>query len=117
MTEQRRTSNNRVLRKQRIRSRVHGTAERPRLTITISNRHVQAQVINDDEHKTLAASSTVGRKASGSLNDFAVWVGTDIAKKAVKTKIKRVVLDRNGKPYHGRVAALADAARKEGLEF
>lgn len=108
---------NLALRKNRIRSTVKGSTARPRLTVSVSNRHIQAQIINDANGKTLVASSTVGRKATGNLSEQAGWVGTDIAKKATKAGIKQVVLDRNGKLYHGRVAALADAARKEGLDF
>ena len=108
---------NRMLRKRRIRSIVSGTAERPRLSVNISNLHVSAQIIDDTSHKTIAAVSTVGTKQTGSLMDKATWVGGEIAKKAKTAKIKAVVFDRSGKLYHGRVQALADAARKEGLEF
>jgi large subunit ribosomal protein L18 len=109
---------NRAQRKGRIRSVVSGTAERPRLTITISNLHVSAQLIDDTSHRTLGAVSTVGQKAvKGSKSEKAAWVGTEIAKVAKTAKIKTVVFDRNGKLYHGRVAALADAARNAGLEF
>lgn len=109
---------NRSLRKGRVRSRVSGTAERPRLTVTISNMHVSAQLIDDVAGKTLAAATTVGAKGvKGSLAEKAAHVGTDIAKKAKKLKIEKVVFDRNGRRYAGRLSALADAARKEGLEF
>lgn len=109
---------NRSLRKGRVRSRVSGTAERPRLTVTISNMHVSAQLIDDVAGKTLAAATTVGAKGvKGSLSEKAAHVGTDIAKKAKKLKIEKVVFDRNGRRYAGRLSALADAARKEGLEF
>lgn len=108
---------NKVLRKNRVRAKVNGTAERPRLTVTISNKHVSAQIIDDAAQRTLVAATTVGAKQTGSLSDLAAFVGTDIAKKAVKAKIKTVVFDRNGRRYAGRLAALADAARKEGLEF
>ena len=108
---------NRTLRKARVRSTVHGTAERPRLTVTISNLHVSAQLIDDTTGKTLAAATTVGAKASGTMTEKAAKVGTEIAKKAVKSKIKTVVFDRNGRQYAGRLKSLADAARKEGLEF
>ncbi|HET6747223.1 MAG TPA: 50S ribosomal protein L18 [Candidatus Saccharimonadales bacterium] len=105
------------LRKNRVRSKVSGVATRPRLTVTISNKHVSAQLIDDEKQKTLAASTTVGTKQDGSLADQAAWVGADIAKKAKKAKITAVVFDRNGRQYAKRLAALADAARKEGLEF
>lgn len=108
---------NRVLRKRRIRARVNGTAERPRLSVFISNRHVSAQIIDDAANKTLVASTSVKSAAKGTLTEKATWVGKDIATKAKKAKITHVVFDRGGRKYHGRVAALADAARKEGLEF
>lgn len=108
---------NKSLRKNRVRAKVSGTAERPRLTVTISNMHVSAQLIDDVKQQTLAASTTVGTKQAGSLGEQAAFVGADIAKKAKKAKITSVVFDRNGRQYAGRLAALADAARKEGLEF
>ena len=108
---------NQAQRKRRIRSTVSGTAERPRLSVHVSNLHVSAQIIDDQASKTLVAVSTVGTKQTGSLTDKAAWVGAEIAKKAKAAKIKSIVFDRNGKLYHGRVKALADAARKEGLEF
>ena len=108
---------NKVLRKNRVRARVSGTTERPRLSVTISNRHVSAQVIDDVTHKTIASSTTVKGKAEGSMAERAAWIGSDIAKKAKKAGVTAIVFDRNGRKYHGRVQALADAARKEGLEF
>lgn len=108
---------NRALRKARVRSTVHGTAERPRLSVTISNLHVSAQLIDDVKGHTMVAASTVGSKATGTMTEKAAAVGADVAKKAVKAKIKTVVFDRNGRQYAGRLKALADAARKEGLEF
>jgi large subunit ribosomal protein L18 len=108
---------NKSLRKNRVRSKVTGSAERPRLTVTISNKHVSAQLIDDVSSTTLAASTTVGTKQTGSTTEQAVFVGSEIAKKAKKAKINAVVFDRNGRQYAGRLAALADAARKEGLEF
>jgi large subunit ribosomal protein L18 len=105
------------LRKNRVRSKVTGSTTRPRLTVTISNKHVSAQIINDEKQNTIAASTTVGTKQEGSLAEQAAWVGADIAKKAKKAKITAVVFDRNGRQYAKRLAALADAARKEGLEF
>jgi large subunit ribosomal protein L18 len=108
---------NKSLRKNRVRAKVTGTAERPRLSVTISNKHVSAQIIDDVAQKTLAASTTVGTKQAGSMKELAAVVGSDIAKKAKKAKITSVVFDRNGRQYAGRLAALADAARKEGMEF
>lgn len=105
------------LRKNRVRARVSGTTERPRLTVTVSNTHVSAQIINDTEGKTLAAATTVGSKISGTMTEKAAAIGTEIAKKAKKAKITAVVFDRNGRQYAARLKALADAARKEGMDF
>lgn len=105
-------------RKGRIRSVVSGTAARPRLNVHVSNLHVSAQLIDDTASKTLASVTTVGQKnVKGNMTEKAEWVGGEIAAKAKTAKIKSVVFDRGGKLYHGRVAALADAARKAGLEF
>ena len=117
MSDQAKKMLNLRLRKNRVRSRIHGTAERPRLTVTISNMHVSAQIINDDESRTLVAATTVGTKAAGTMQERAAIVGTDIAKKAKKANIKTVVFDRNGRQYGNRLKSLADAARNEGLEF
>lgn len=109
--------NNR-LRRNRVRSTVIGSAKRPRLSVHISNFHVTAQLIDDSASTTLAYASSVGAKeATGNLTSRAEWVGTMIAKEAAKKKIKKVVFDRGGKLYHGRIKTLADAARREGLEF
>lgn len=108
---------NATLRKRRVRAHVSGTAERPRLTVTISNVHVSAQLIDDAAKHTLAAVTTVGSKQTGTMTEKTAWVGTEIAKKAKKKNIKAVVFDRNGRQYAQRLNALADAARKEGLEF
>ncbi|RWZ79568.1 MAG: 50S ribosomal protein L18 [Candidatus Chaera renei] len=108
---------NKLLRKARVRARVYGTAERPRLSVHISNKHVSAQIIDDDKHHTILGVTTVGSQREGSLSAKAAWVGEQIAKKAAKAKIKTVVFDRNGRRFAGRLKALADAARKQGLEF
>ena len=109
---------NLALRKRRVRKVVTGTAERPRLSVHVSNLHVTAQVIDDSTHKTLAFASTVGKKdLPKTLTERAAWVGAEIAKKAKSAKVKQVAFDRGGKSYHGRVKALADAARNAGLEF
>ena len=104
-------------RAKRTRSKLHGTSERPRLSVHMSNLHVTAQVIDDDSGKTLAYASTVGQKISGSMTEKAAKIGTEIAKKAKTAKVSKVVFDRGSKLYAGRMSALADAARKEGLEF
>jgi large subunit ribosomal protein L18 len=108
---------NKSLRKNRVRSKITGTAERPRLTVTISNKHVSAQLIDDVKQHTLASSTTVGTKQTGTVTEQSAFIGADIAKKAKKAKITTVVFDRNGRQYAGRLSALADAARGEGLEF
>jgi len=107
-----------VQRKARIRSVVSGTAERPRLSVFISSRHISAQLIDDTAHQTLAAVTTVGQKAAkGTMTEKATWVGAEIATKAKAAKVTKVVFDRGGRQYHGRVEALANAAREKGLEF
>ena len=108
---------NRNLRAARVRAKISGTAERPRLTVTISNMHVSAQLIDDIKQHTIAAATTVGSKHTGTMTEQAAIIGAEIAKKAKKAKITTIVFDRNGRKYAGRLAALADAARKEGLEF
>ena len=108
---------NRSLRAARVRAKVSGTAERPRLTVTISNMHISAQLIDDVKQHTIAAATTVGSKQTGTMTEQAALIGAEIAKKAKKAKITAIVFDRNGRQYAGRLASLADAARKEGLEF
>ncbi|HEX9594749.1 MAG TPA: 50S ribosomal protein L18 [Candidatus Saccharimonadales bacterium] len=116
--ERNRTIANRALRKTRVRNRIRGTADKPRLTLSISSRHVSAQLIDDTSSHTLAASSTVGQKnLDANLTARAKWVGADIAKKAKKASIVRIVFDRGDKKYHGRAAALAEAVRAEGIKF
>lgn len=108
----------RLLRKNRVRSTVIGTAERPRLSVYLSNMHVHAQIIDDSTGKTLVSSTSVTTKeAKGTISEKAAWVGKDIAAKAKKVKVTKVVFDHNGRKYHGRLKSLADAAREGGLEF
>lgn len=104
-------------RAKRTRAALRGSAERPRLSVHISNLHVSAQLIDDDNSKTIVSASTVAKKVSGTMTDKAKLVGAEIAKKAAAKKIKQVVFDRGARNYHGRVKALADAARENGLEF
>jgi len=109
---------NQALRKHRVRSHINGTTERPRLSVHVSNHHVTAQLIDDEHQRTLAYASTVGQKnTSGTMAERAAWVGTEIGKKAKVAKVSQAVFDRGSRLYHGRVKALADAARAEGLEF
>ena len=105
------------LRKNRVRAKVGGSAEKPRLSVFVSGTNVSAQLIDDVEGKTLASATTIGKKMTGTLAEKAAKVGEEIADAAKKAKIKTVVFDRNGRRYAGRLKALADAARKGGLEF
>lgn len=104
-------------RTKRTRQSLRSTESRPRLSVFVSNRHVVAQIIDDTKNHTIAYSSTADGKAKGTLTEKAVWVGGDIAKKAKSKKVTAVVFDRGSKQYHGRIKALADAAREGGLEF
>ena len=108
---------NAIFRQNRTRAKLHGTATRPRLSVNVSNLHVTAQLIDDDTRKTLAYATTVGSKLKGTKTEKCAQIGTEIAKKAKKANISKVVFDRGSNLYAGRMSALADAARKEGLEF
>ncbi|MBB1524543.1 50S ribosomal protein L18 [TM7 phylum sp. oral taxon 351] len=108
---------NKIFRANRTRAKIHGTAERPRLTVHISNLNITAQVIDDDKQATLAYATTVGKKLKGTKSEKAAEIGAEIAKAAKKANINKVVFDRGSKLYAGRMSALAEAARKEGLEF
>lgn len=101
----------------RTRAKIHGTAERPRLTVKISNLHITAQIVDDDAKKTLAYATTVGSKLKGTKTEKCAEIGKEIAVKAKKAKVSKVVFDRGANAYAGRLSALADAARKEGLGF
>ena len=106
----------RLARKRRIRAKVRGTAERPRLTVYRSLTGISAQVVDDVAGKTLAAASSKEAKAKGNM-EGAKKVGTLLAKKAKEAGVTVVVFDRNAYKFHGRVKALADAAREGGLQF
>jgi large subunit ribosomal protein L18 len=108
---------NRLKRHKRVRVHVSGTRERPRLAVYRSLNHVYAQLIDDAGSHTLAAASTVALKAKGNGMAEAAKVGTEIAAKAKAVGVSSVVFDRGGFLYHGRIKALADAAREAGLEF
>ena len=105
----------RVHRHARVRKKVRGEADRPRLAVFRSNRHIYAQLIDDVEARTLTAASDAEVKAEGDKTARAKAVGELLAKRAKDAGIERAVLDRGGRLYHGRVAALADGAREGGL--
>ncbi len=116
------SSNKRQLRHQRLRKKVTGTPERPRLAVHFSQRHISAQVIDDRAGKTLASVHTTegelrSNQQRGANVTTATKVGKLIAERGASKNVKRVVFDRGGYKYHGKVKALADAAREGGLEF
>ncbi len=109
-------------RKLRIRKKVEGTTERPRLTVFRSARHIYAQVIDDSTGKTITSASTLSKDLKGSLEgkkkaEAATAVGALVAEQCKSKNVTKIVFDRNGYLYHGRVKALAEAARKAGLDF
>jgi len=113
----------RLKRKKRVRKKIRGTPERPRLCVFRSTKHIYAQIVDDSEGRTLAAASSLS-KDIGLENEMdcgnkkgAALVGIAIAKSALEKGIKRVIFDRNGFLYHGRVKALSEAARENGLDF
>ena len=113
-------SASRLRRQVRVRKKVFGAPERPRLVVTRSARHISVQVIDDTQGRTLAAASTMEaalRAAAGNKSDKAKQVGGLVAERAKQAGIESVVFDRAGYKYHGRVAALADGAREGGLGF
>ena len=110
----------RLIRHKRIRENLAGTAERPRLNVFRSNANITAQIIDDEKGITLVSASTLEKDLkikNGGNVEAAKVIGAEIAKRAKKAKISKVVFDRGGYLYHGRVKALAEAARENGLEF
>lgn len=105
--------------KRRIRKKISGTAQLPRLTVFRSNKQIYAQLIDDTKGVTLASASSYNNKATENMNkvEQAAVVGKEVAEKAIKAGIQAVVFDRNGYLYHGRVKSLADSAREGGLKF
>ncbi|MDR1121679.1 MAG: 50S ribosomal protein L18 [Dysgonamonadaceae bacterium] len=103
--------------KKRVRGKISGTAERPRLTVFRSNKQIYAQVIDDCSGKTLAAASSLLLKEKAPKGELAAKVGELVAQKSIEAGVQAVVFDRNGYLYHGRVKQLADAARNGGLKF
>lgn len=106
----------RTRRKLRVRSKVFGTANRPRLSVFKSGMHIYAQLIDDKAEKTIVSASDLKMK-KGTKSVVAELVGQELAKKAIAKKVKEVTFDRNGFAYHGRIKALAEGARKGGLVF
>jgi len=111
-----------INRKRRLRKRIIGTPERPRLSVFRSIRHIYAQVIDDDSGQVLAAASTLEKEMKDLVKglkktEAAEKIGTALAERCLKKEIQKVVFDRNGFSFHGRVAKVADAARKKGLSF
>ncbi len=105
-------------RRVRVRAKISGLAARPRLSVKITNRHITAQLIDDASGRTLGYVTTVKADlGKQTMTQKAVWVGENIAARAKEAKIKQVVLDRGVRIYHGRLQALAEAARQKGLEF
>ena len=112
----------RVKKHRRIRNHLSGTAQRPRLAVFRSNNHMYAQIIDDTVGNTLVSASTLEKAVKAEIEktnnlDAAAYLGTVIAKRAIEKGINTVVFDRGGFIYHGKIAALADAAREAGLEF
>jgi large subunit ribosomal protein L18 len=107
----------RLKRHARVRRRVVGTAERPRLAVFRSNRHIYAQVVDDAAGRTLASAGSVSLAGDGDKKAAARRVGGELAKRAKAAGVSSVIFDRGGYQYHGRVKALADAAREGGLDF
>ena len=110
-------NSNRVQRKRRIRAKVSGTMERPRLTVFKSLKGIYAQVIDDESGKTLASARLAEIKKAKNTAEGALEVGKLIAKKCAEAKISSVVFDRAGYQYHGKIKAIADGAREGGLQF
>ncbi len=104
-------------RKKRVRIKISGTGSVPRLAVRVSNAHIYAQIIDDERNLTLANASDLKEKKIGTPTETAKIIGKKIAEEAKAKKIKRVVFDRGSSLYHGKVKALAEAARENGLDF
>lgn len=105
------------IKRKRVRAKIVGTEARPRLSVSVSLLHIRAQIINDLRGQTIAYADDLKIKEKLTKTQKAQMVGEAIAKEAIKKKIKKVVFDRGYKLYHGRIRALAEAARQNGLEF
>jgi large subunit ribosomal protein L18 len=107
----------RLRRHRRVRRRVVGTAERPRLAVFRSNRHIYAQIIDDMNGRTVASAGSLGLDGDDDKTEEAKRVGAELARRAKQAGVASVIFDRGGYQYHGRVQALAEAAREGGLDF
>jgi large subunit ribosomal protein L18 len=113
----------RIRRKMHLRKNLHGGGDKPRLTVIRSSKHIYAQIIDDNEHRTLVSASTIDKelreliKPEMKKSDKSKLIGSELAKRAIKANIERVIFDRNGFLYHGRIKAFADGAREAGLKF
>ncbi len=122
MSEVQRMKKQRFRRKMRSKSKIRGTSERPRLCVFRSSKHISAQIIDDSTGKTMVSASTLDKEGRDSIKnggnkEAAAKIGTELAARAKEKEISKVVFDRNGFLYHGRVKTLADAAREAGLDF
>lgn len=116
MSKNKRKTKNRLRRRIRIRAKLHGTSEKPRLSVFKSNKYIWAQIVDDEKGLTIAGASTKGLKGSSSV-EKAKEMGRILAKKAIDNKIKKVVFDRGGYVYTGKIKAVAEGARESGLIF
>ncbi len=120
MNKSKTKNKNRQKRHRRIRGKINGTSEKPRLVVFRSLKHIYAQIIDDTKGITLVNASSLDSslsKIKGNKKDMSEKVGEMVANRAIEKKIKKVVFDRNGYKYHGRIKVIADSARKTGLEF
>lgn len=117
MRRQRRKMNRKNLRRRRVRAKISGTEKMPRFSVHTTLNHIYAQIIDDERGITLCEANDLNMKDKKTKTEKAEKVGQDIAEKAKKANLKKVVFDRGAKLYHGRIKKAADAARKVGLEF
>ena len=106
-----------IRRQKRVRAKIKGTVERPRLNVSRSNKYIYLQLINDERGETLASVHSKNLNIAGAKTEESLEAGKQIAKKAQEKEIKKIVFDRGGRKYHGRIKAVADGAREEGLIF
>ncbi|MEM6997452.1 MAG: 50S ribosomal protein L18 [Patescibacteria group bacterium] len=110
-------ASNKAQRASRTRAKIRANSDLPRLSVKIANKNISVQLIDDAAGATIASATTIGSKLTGNMTDKAIAIGGQIAEAAKKAKVKKAVLDRGDHKYHGRLKALADAAREKGLEL